>query len=187
MINDIRLNFDKATGANGTSLIRKKVKKNLDLLADDDSTEMNPSIQVTADTFLEGNGKAPELQINIESSSSSASQRPFGDAALSASAAIYALRDTSYPEFLVDSRVAGANVMMQAAQTLQQKRKLDNAIDDSNEEQWKKAKGGESSDGSLMLSATVVVTEASSAVQQDALDDMDDENIEWDDDGENED
>eukprot|EP01036_Dinobryon_divergens_P023699 gene23699-32078_t len=184
---EIRLNFDNAKGANGASLIRKKEKNRLNLLNDDDSTEMDPSIQVTGETFLTENGKAPEFKINIESSSSSSSQQPFGDVSFSASAVKYtANRDTSYPEFLVNSRVLGVQETLQAVQTLQQKRKLDNANVESNEEQWKKARA-ESSDGSLMLTTTVAVTGASSTVQQDDTEDMDDENIEWEDDDEKED
>lgn len=148
---------------------------------------MDPSIQVTGETFLTENGKAPEFKINIESSSSSSSQQPFGDVSFSASAVKYtANRDTSYPEFLVNSRVLGVQETLQAVQTLQQKRKLDNANVESNEEQWKKARA-ESSDGSLMLTTTVAVTGASSTVQQDDTEDMDDENIEWEDDDEKED
>ena len=184
---EIRSNFDNATGANGTSLIRKKEKRRLNLLDDDDSTEMNPSMQVNAETFLDENGKAPEFKINIESSSSSSSQQPFGDASFFSSNVKYtANRDTSYPEFLVNSRVLGGQENLLAAQTLQQKRKLDNATVDSNEEQLKKARA-ESSDGSLMLTATVAVTAASSTVQKDETEDMDDENIEWEDDDEKED
>lgn len=184
---EIRVNFDNAKGANGASLIRKKEKNRLNLLNDDDSTEMDPSIQVTGETFLTENGKATEFNINIETSSSISSQQPFGDASFSASAVKYtANRDTSYPEFLVNSRVLGVQENLEAVQTLQQKRKLYNSNVESNEEQWKKARA-ESSDGSLMLTTAVAVTGASSTVQKDDTEDMDDENIEWEDDDEKED
>jgi hypothetical protein len=201
VIAEIQSNLENATGAHGTSLIRKKEKQKVGLLDVDDSAEVNSSIQITAQTFLDENGKVPEFKITIESSSSISSSNgaSFGDGALFSSAAVYTKgRDTSYPEFLVDSRVVGAQEIKQAAQTLQEKRKVDNVVADSAEEQWKKKARVESnSDGSSIFSATVAVSvinaataaaAPSSTVQKDGIDDdMDDENIEWEEDEDKED
>ena len=202
MIAEIQSNLENATGAHGTSFIRKKEKQKVGLLDGDDSAEVNSSIQITAQTFLDENGKVPEFKITIESSSSISSSNgaSFGDGALFSSAAVYTKgRDTSYPEFLVDSRVVGAQEIKQAAQTLQEKRKVDNVVADSAEEQWKKKARVESnSDGSSIFSATVAVSvinaataaaaAPSSTVQKDDIDDdMDDENIEWEEDEDKED
>ena len=198
MIAEIQSNLENATGAHGTSFIRKKEKQKVGLLDGDDSAEVNSSTQITAQTFLDENGKVPEFKITIESSSSS-NGASFGDGALFSSAAVYTKgRDTSYPEFLVDSRVVGAQEIKQAAQTLQEKRKVDNVVADSAEEQWKKKARVESnSDGSSIFSATVAVSvinaataaaAPSSTVQKDGIDDdMDDENIEWEEDEDKED
>ena len=183
VIEEIRANFENATGAHGTSLIRKKVQKKLGLL-DEDEDMMSSSVQINAQTFLDANGKAPEFKINIESSSGS--QQSFGNVTLSAAAAataaVYANRDASYPQFLVDSRVLGAQEILQAAQTLQQKRKLENADEmmrerERKEEEVKRAKLAEGSGVSLHSAAVTTGIDSGDI----------DNDIEWEDDGDEED
>lgn len=176
MIEEIHTNFDLATGAHGASLIRKKVQKKLGLIPDEtDPASLAALLPVTAQTFLEDNGKAPDFSINIENNGKrSAPPLLELDAAAAASAAIYAKRDASYPQFLQDSRVLGAKEVLEAAHTLQAQRKLGEGQEDRTAKRQKLSGEAEDVIVPLVENRTIVA-------QEDGGDDMDDD-LEWEED-----
>jgi len=173
VLEEIKTNFENANGAHGTSLIRKKTQKKLGLLPDDEDAAA--AVTISAEAFLEANGHAPEFRINIESMNGQ-KQPMESTATLSASAAIYAKRDTSYPQFLVDSRVVGAQEILQAAQNLQQQRRAEKDGEIEQLPDAKRSRIEDETDGTGRLNINTTVIPPVSQTEDEL-----DEDIEWED------